>query len=486
MFDEAGFERHRERVTDWKDRADPVFAPVLLVAEDSYHGLDPETWEAVDGLYVVDDVVVAPVEQAVLSRRLENLLSRRALSTDLAESYRRSEERFASLFQAMPDPALVFSDGHVTYVNDAFCTRYGVERDDTRWRHLDELDAFQPESVETVRAQINRAVDRVDDAESDVDPTTAEAWASDGGVATDPTTGVNAVEADTTRADAVEADGPETETSESDGRGGWGSDTETVVVETATGERRYVETNVRPLTVDDRRSVALVMRDVTERRERKRTLERQNERLEEFASIVSHDLRNPLQVLAGRLQAIDAERESDRDVALDEHVPSMHRSVDRMRTLVDDLLTLAQQGETVSDPEPVSLAAVAGEAWSTTDAPDADLGIRTARPVLGDGSRIQQLFENLFRNAVDHGDPDVSVVVDDLPGVEGFFVADDGPGIPEDERDAVLEMGYTSSDDGTGIGLGVVTQVAEAHGWDVSLVESESGGARFEFRGVDS
>jgi signal transduction histidine kinase len=269
------------------------------------------------------------------------------------------------------------------------------------------------------------------------------------------------------------------------GDDGWGSDTETVVVETATGERRYVETNVKPLTVDDRRSVALVMRDVTERRERKRTLERQNERLEEFASIVSHDLRNPLQVLAGRLQAIDAERESDREVALDEHVPSMHRSVDRMNALVDDLLALAQQGETVSDPEPVSLAAIAGEAWSTTDAPEADLGIRTARTVLGDGSRLQQLFENLFRNAVEHGGEDVSVVVDDLPDGEGFFLADDGPGVPTDEREAVLEMGYTNSEDGTGIGLGVVSQVAAAHGWEVALAESADGGARFEFRGVD-
>jgi signal transduction histidine kinase len=487
VLDEAGFERHRERVTDWKDRADPVFAPVLLVAEDSYEDLVPETWETVDGLYVVDDVVVAPVGQAVLLRRLENLLSRRALSTDLAESYRRSEERFASLFQAMPDPALVFADGHVTYVNDAFCARYGADRDDVRWRHLSELAAFPPDSAEAVRAQIERAVDRADDAESGVDPTAVETWASDGGATTDPGTGVEAVEADTVSAgDAGASGGGATEGSRGRaGAEGWGYDTETVVVETATGERRYVETNVKPLTVDDRRSVALVMRDVTERRERKRTLERQNERLEEFASIVSHDLRNPLQVLAGRLQAIDAEREADREVALDAHVPSMHRSVDRMHGLVEDLLTLAQQGEAVSDPEPVSLAAVAGGAWGTTDAPEADLAIRTGRPVLGDESRLRQLFENLFRNAIEHGGQQVSVVVDDLPDGEGFFLADDGPGIPEDERAAVLEMGYTNSDDGTGIGLGVVSQVAQAHGWEVTLAESADGGARFEFRGVD-
>jgi PAS domain-containing protein len=373
ILDEAGFERHRERVTDWKDRADPVFAPVLLVAEGSYDDLDTETWESVDGLYVVDDIVVAPVEQGLLHRRLENLLSRRQLSTDLADSYRRSEERFASLFHAMPDPALVLSEGHVTYVNDAFCTQYGVDRDDTNWRHLGELAPLPTETVETVEAQVERAMERfdaVDVAETDapgdgVDPvgtwtdersdataagsvpgtgaeSDATAAGTTGGEQHDSAAGSGTASAARTNdtASAASATDQDSETAPTDSS--WGDDTETVVVETAAGEERYVETNVRPLTVDDRQSVALVMRDVTERRERKQRLERQNERLEEFASIVSHDLRNPLQVLGGRLQAIDAEREGDGAVTLDDHVPSMQRSVDRMRTLIDDLLTLAR------------------------------------------------------------------------------------------------------------------------------------------------
>jgi len=570
VLDEAGFERYRERVTDWKDHMDPVFAPVLLVTEDSYDDLDPDTWESVDGLYVVDDVVVAPVEQTVLHRRLENLLSRRELSTDLADSYRRSEERFASLFHAMPDPALVLSDGHVTYVNDAFCTQYGVDRDDTNWRHLSELAPFPSETVETIETQVERAMGRIDPADAtdgvgeDVDPVgtwanerggtgagagTAsaartddprgqspadETGAVDGGrtETVDTTVPETAESGDSAQSESgtVEDDAVPTETGAAASASSWGDDTETVVVETASGDRRYVETNVRPLTVDDRRSVALVMRDVTERRERKRRLERQNERLEEFASIVSHDLRNPLQVLAGRLQAIDAERDADGAVHLDEHLPSMQRSVDRMQTLIDDLLTLSRQGEAVEDPTTVSLASVAGQAWETTDAPEADLHVRTGRTVAGDDSRVRQLLENLFRNAVEHGstspdsraqqdavehsstsprsqtpedagrasssepsvadapedavehdDDGVTIVVDDLEDDAGFFVADDGPGIPAEEREAVLEMGYTNSDDGTGIGLGIVTEVAAAHDWTVELTESADGGARFEF-----
>jgi signal transduction histidine kinase len=95
------------------------------------------------------------------------------------------------------------------------------------------------------------------------------------------------------------------------------------------------------------------------------------------------------------------------------------------------------------------------------------------------------LFENLFRNCVEHGVDDasgLSVTVGPLP--DGFYVADDGVGVPEAERDHVVEFGYTTTDDGTGIGLGIVEDVATAHGWTVTVTESEDGGARFEFRNV--
>ena len=63
---------------------------------------------------------------------------------------------------------------------------------------------------------------------------------------------------------------------------------------------------------------------------------------------------------------------------------------------------------------------------------------------------------------------------------DGFFVEDDGTGIPETDRDRVFERGYSSDDRGTGFGLHIVEQIAEVHGWRVSVTESESGGARFE------
>jgi signal transduction histidine kinase len=98
---------------------------------------------------------------------------------------------------------------------------------------------------------------------------------------------------------------------------------------------------------------------------------------------------------------------------------------------------------------------------------------------------LSQLLENLFRNAVEHGGDDVTVNVGSLPG--GFYVADDGPGIPAADRESVFEPGFTTNDDGTGFGLEIVEAVASAHGWDVRVTDAAEGegGARFEFTGVD-
>jgi signal transduction histidine kinase len=88
-----------------------------------------------------------------------------------------------------------------------------------------------------------------------------------------------------------------------------------------------------------------------------------------------------------------------------------------------------------------------------------------------------------MRNAVEHTSQDVTVTVGELE--EGFYVEDDGSGIPEDSRDDVFDAGHTTTDEGTGFGLSIVKEVAEAHGWEVSIAEGSEGGARFEITNVE-
>jgi signal transduction histidine kinase len=112
-----------------------------------------------------------------------------------------------------------------------------------------------------------------------------------------------------------------------------------------------------------------------------------------------------------------------------------------------------------------------------------------------DPDRFRELFENLVRNAVVHGGHDVRVRVGPLEDWPGFYVQDDGPSIPADEREQVFESGYTTAEAGTGFGLPIVEVIAEAHGGDVRVTESEwddpvdsdtaLAGARFEFVGVE-
>jgi signal transduction histidine kinase len=209
---------------------------------------------------------------------------------------------------------------------------------------------------------------------------------------------------------------------------------------------------------------------------REMELERQNERLEEFAGLVSHDLRNPLNVATARLEIAQDEYESDQ-------LNRVSGALDRMEILIDDLLEFARGGSHVSDPDEVLLEAVAEEAWANVPTDGATLVVESDRHIAADSSRFKQLLENLFRNAVEHGADAVTVSVGRLES--GFYVEDDGPGIPADDREMVLEAGYSSADDGTGFGLAIVKEIADAHNWELQIVEGSEGGARFEITGVE-
>ena len=208
------------------------------------------------------------------------------------------------------------------------------------------------------------------------------------------------------------------------------------------------------------------------RAEREAERERQRERLERFASIVSHDLRDPLQTATATLAVA---RAGDED-ALDE----LDDLFDRMDRLVGDVLTLAKQGRTVGETEPVCLATVAEAAWSTIAAGDAALDVDTPPTVSADPERLQTLLENLFRNAVEHAGPSVTIRVGPLDDAAGFSVEDDGPGFGDADVDRLFEYGYTTDADNTGFGLNIVGDIVEAHGWAITATTGRDGGARFE------
>ncbi|AAV46056.1 signal-transducing histidine kinase-like [Haloarcula marismortui ATCC 43049] len=217
--------------------------------------------------------------------------------------------------------------------------------------------------------------------------------------------------------------------------------------------------------------VVVTTRDISARKQREQELERQNQRLERFSDAISHDLRNPLDVLDGSLELA-------RETGEEAHFERAERSIDRMYTLIDDLLVLAKQGVNPAEIETIDLNALSQRAWSMVDTQDATLETEADDSIKADEGAMLELLENLFRNAVEHGGDDVTVTV----GTEswGFYVTDDGAGFPDGTAD-LFKPGYSTADDGTGFGLCIVEQIVDAHNWEVIATDSESGGARFEF-----
>jgi len=366
---------------------------------------------------VVDEVLQRPVAKSELDVRIENLLRRRRLSVELASQKKQSDERFEALFQSTPDPVVVVTpDGTITEANEAFTQIFGIESEELRNRPITELDLSPPEAVE-------RVLLRIDD--DDPSSTTVE-WDLDEGaslvteVNTDIVTGFG---------DAAERIG--------------------------------------------------IFRDITERAERERELKHQNNRLEEFANTVAHDLRNPLSIAQGRLKF--AQETGD-----DEHFEEIRSAHDRMEQMIEELLSLAKQGQAVLDPDELLLEDAVEQAWSHVETTNAtlEIDIEDSCIITADEGRLQELLENLFRNAVEHGGDTLTVQIGCLPDGTGFYVEDDGPGIPPEKRSDVVQAGFTDAEDGTGFGLSIVKQIVEGHDWQLDITESGEGGARFEIATV--
>jgi PAS domain S-box-containing protein len=325
-----------------------------------------------------------------------------------------------------------------------------------------------------------------------------------------------------------------------------GGDDHEVERATADGRRSFLVRRV-PVGSEPQRGFCIYT-DVSELKRRERELRAQNRRLETFASVVSHDLRNPMSVARGYAEIL--EPSEPREKVVD--------GLDRMQRIVDDVLALARDHDDL-DREPTDLERPAGQAWATVETRDATLAVETSPTLSVDSDRVIRLLENLFRNAVEHGStsprsrahedavehgstsppsqvreddvehgstsprssssredavehrstsnqtasddavehgstssrpsddaaaahdgPDPTVTVGGLDG-GGFYVADDGSGIPPEDRERVFEEGYSASSS-TGLGLAIVREIATAHGWTVRATESADGGAQSEFR----
>ncbi|SDY39969.1 response regulator [Halopenitus persicus] len=231
----------------------------------------------------------------------------------------------------------------------------------------------------------------------------------------------------------------------------------------------WIEVHVHP--VDE--GLFIQSRDITDEKEQEQELQYRNEVLESFANTVSHDLRNPLNVAEGQLQL--AQETGDF-----EHLEEVTQAHNRMRDLIDELLHFAR-GDDFELVE-VSLEEIAQKAWATVTSEDVDLIVEDDLAFEVYGNTADRVFENLFWNAIDHGDAE-TIRVGALEN--GFYVEDDGSGIPESHRERVFESGFSTDEESPGYGLSIVQKIADLHNWNIRVTKGDSGGAQFEITNLE-
>jgi len=205
------------------------------------------------------------------------------------------------------------------------------------------------------------------------------------------------------------------------------------------------------------------------------------ELLEEFSSlgsVMAHDMQNPLQTIRGRLELAIESGET-------EHVEAAMSSLERAEQLVDDVAGVLKSGTIVGEREKIDIGRVAISVWEALDrlGEDDAIEIEDSLTVRGDKEAVRRMLDNLLGNSMEHGETPVKVRVGRFE--DGFYIEDNGSGIPEENRENVFEQGFSTKENGggTGIGMTSVRQIVLAHNWRIDISDAEElGGVRFEIR----
>ncbi len=248
---------------------------------------------------------------------------------------------------------------------------------------------------------------------------------------------------------------------------------------------RHVEARSEPLVLGgDTTARVWRFRDVT-------TETDSQERMGQFVKVASHDLREPLRSLSGHLELLEMQLDG-LDGPAEESLEHALDSAHQMRSMIDQLVAYARAGARAQSLEPVPLDEVLGEAVDNVatkiQKTGAHVEVEKLPRVQGNRAQLTRVFQNLLDNAIKYNDkptPRVIVEADADQGNVQVSVEDNGPGIPEDERDAIFEMFHRGTNGkhapGTGIGLALCREIIERHGGDFHVEESDAGGARFTF-----
>ena len=224
-------------------------------------------------------------------------------------------------------------------------------------------------------------------------------------------------------------------------------------------------------------------------REYQHELEQSNQDLEQFAYVASHDLQEPLRMVSSYMSLLEEEYRGELDDEADEYIDYAVDGADRMREMINALLDYSRIHTHGQDPELVHV----GDAVEDTldelrmhiDEHDATVEYGQLPTVTADPTQLRQVFQNLIKNAVEHGaddGPEVTISATDDGDCWEFSVTDDGDGIPVEDQGRLFDIFQTgSASGGTGIGLAVCKRIVSRHEGDIWVDSAEGEGTTFHF-----
>ncbi len=225
--------------------------------------------------------------------------------------------------------------------------------------------------------------------------------------------------------------------------------------------------------------------------QRSAELERANDALRQFAGAASHDLRAPVRHISVFTELLERDEASGMSEAGRETLGRIRTSAERMQTLIDGLLEYARLVNTPPNIQPLEAAELARAAFDSLvdagEAADARLELGELPPTKGDPLLIERVFDNLISNALKYRGSAAPVIT--ISGVrrdDGWVeiaVADNGPGVPADQAEAIFEMlrRLSGEQPGLGVGLAFCRIIVDSHGGSIHLDTQHQGGARFVF-----